>query len=434
MRTTVFMHAHAHQAEAARSLARTAVQLGHDVVIAGDHLDVADVTLVPANGSFGDALTAALPFITTDSVVLQLPDAAYSADSWERLLGPILRDEADVVVGHRSRRSLADRALESLAGFALDGLSLDAASGQKAARRQALVDTALLPGADEAQLLVKLAAQLYRFVEVRIDSTASLRGGFRQAARHARTFARYASTQDDADNTHEGYSTLANLEARAPNYNAWLGERFRAFAGQRILEIGAGIGTITAHLAPGREKVIALEVDPFYVRRLQNRFRGQPQVEPHLTDVALADWESLRAQNIDTIAMSNVLEHLPDEGKAAQSFARILQPAGRVLIFVPALPRLFGSLDEAVGHYRRYTPQSLSAVLERNGFEIEHLQWMNLVGIPGWVLNGQLLKRRVLPGLQLRVYDQVAPMLASLESRVKLPIGLSLFCVAKKKA
>jgi SAM-dependent methyltransferase len=431
MRTTVFMHAHAAHLEAARHFARAAHRLGHEVVIAGDHLNIADVTLVPANGSFGDALKAALPFISTDSVVLQKPDLSYTADSWERLVAPLLRDEADVVVGHRVTRSLADRALERVAEFALDGLRLDASSGQKAARRQALVDTVLGDGADEAQLLVKLAAQLYRFAQVTIDALAS-RGSLQTLAQ-ARTFARYASTQDDADNSHEGYSTLAKLEARAPNYNAWLGERFKAFAGQRILEIGAGIGTITAHLAAGRQKVIALEVDPFYVRRLQNRFRGQPQVEPHLSDIAVADWQTLRDEHIDTVVMSNVLEHLPDDAQAVQLFARILQAQGRLLIFVPALPALFGSLDEAVGHHRRYTAASLRAVLEHNGFEVEHLEWMNLLGIPGWLLNGMVLRRRVLPALQLRIYDRMAPALASLESRVRLPIGLSLFCVAKKR-
>ena len=51
-----------------------------------------------------------------------------------------------------------------------------------------------------------------------------------------------------------------------------------------------------ALLADGRQKVVALEVDPFYVRRLQNRFRGTPQVVPYLSDVALADFENLKRE------------------------------------------------------------------------------------------------------------------------------------------
>ena len=111
---------------------------------------------------------------------------------------------------------------------------------------------------------------------------------------------------------------------------------------------------------------------------------------------------------------------------------QILGVGGKALILVPARPMIFGALDEAVGHHRRYTPKSLRAVLESNGFEIEVLEWMNLVGIPGWFVNGKLLKRRAMPQLQLRFYDQLAPWLARAESMVKLPVGMSLFCVARR--
>ena len=56
---------------------------------------------------------------------------------------------------------------------------------------------------------------------------------------------------------------------------------------------------------------------------------------------------------------------------------------------------------------------------------------MNVAGIPGWFLNGRIFKRRAVPEFQLKVYDRIAPVLASIESRVKLPIGMSLFAVAE---
>ena len=102
-------------------------------------------------------------------------------------------------------------------------------------------------------------------------------------------------------------------------------------------------------------------------------------------------------------------------------------------MLVPALPTVFGAMDEAVGHYRRYTPQTLRGALEENGFEVQTLEWMNLLGIPGWWLNSRVLQRRAMPALQLRLYDQLAPMLARWEAKVSLPIGLSLFCVAKAR-
>jgi hypothetical protein len=42
-------------------------------------------------------------------------------------------------------------------------------------------------------------------------------------------------------------------------------------------------------------------------------------------------------------------------------------PGGRLIVSVPAWPRLFSSHDEHLGHYRRYTPRSLRAAVARAG-------------------------------------------------------------------
>ena len=63
--------------------------------------------------------------------------------------------------------------------------------------------------------------------------------------------------------------------------------------GRRVLEVGAGIGTITREIEAGLELLIALEVDRFYVQRLQNLFRGKPHVRPLLSGVEQADWARL---------------------------------------------------------------------------------------------------------------------------------------------
>jgi SAM-dependent methyltransferase len=353
----------------------------------------------------------------------------------DALLGPLERGEADVVLGRRPQRPLAERAVNRLAALALDGVSAtDALCPARAFRVEALAAEPLRGGGPdaEAEALVRLAAQRYRVVEVDVGPRPSRARS--EVVALARAYGRYASVQDAADNAHEGYSTLAHLEASAPNYNAWLGRTFDRWAGQRVLEVGAGIGTITAHLAPGRALVTALEVDPFYVRRLRNRFRGLPQVEPYESDVSLADWPALKARGFDTVVLSNVLEHIADDAAAVRRLGDILSPGGRLLLYVPALPALFGSLDEAVGHHRRYTPAALDALLRASGFDVLHLRWMNLVGIPGWLVNGRVLRRRVLPPLQLRLYDQLAPWLARAEAKVRLPVGLGLLCVAERRA
>jgi len=397
----------------------------------------AGLHVLHVQGGKGAAIRAALPRVTGAVTVLQDPDAAYAPDAYESLLGPLQADTADVVFGRRTAAGLApqllaERALGQVTRFVTDVAVSDPLSGVRAFRTDALRSVSLTSDDDavDAELVVKLAAQLYRFTEVALPLRAVPRRPRAARLSQLRTLVRYATVRDDADNQHEGYTTLERMDG-AVHYNQWLGRRFREHLGRRVLEIGSGIGTITRELEAGLELLIALEVDPFYVDRLKNLFRGHPHIRPYLSDVALADWESLRKERLDTIVLSNVLEHIPDDGAAVRRFRQILTPGGRVVILVPALPQLFGSIDEAVGHHRRYTPDTLRAVLEHNGFEVETLEWMNLVGMPGWFVNSRLLRRRSVPKLQLKLYDTLAPLFARAEAQVKLPVGMSLFAVAR---
>ncbi len=385
----------------------------------------------------GRAIRDALERVRSDITVIQDADPSYPTE-YERLIRPIAQDDADAVFARRTGggRPLADVALAHLANFVTDAPLVDPLSGQRAFRTEALKSVQLNADGDDIdpEIVVKLSAQLFRFAEVPVELPRFPRQPLLSQLARARTLLRYATTSNDADNLHEGYNTLARMDSGAPNYNAWLGRRFREHCGRRVLEIGAGIGTITAQIEAGRELVIALEVDRFFVDRLRNRFRGKPHIRPYLSDVALADWEGLRNERIDTIVLSNVLEHIPDDLGALRRFRQILQPGGSLVILVPALPALFGAIDEAVGHHRRYTAESLRRALEDTGFSIDTLEWMNLVGIPGWFVNSRLLRRRSVPPLQLRLYDRLAPYIARAESHVRLPIGMSLFAVARASA
>lgn len=383
----------------------------------------------------GSAIRQALPLLAGEVTVIQDPDPAYSTSTYPQLAAPIRGDAADAVFGARglSGRPLQDRALSKFTQFITEAPLTDPLSGQRAFRTEALRKLHLTSTGEDidAEIVVKLSAHLYRLAEVPIEVSGAPRTPASAHLQRARTLLRYATVQNDADNQHEGYNTLARMEG-APNYNAWIGRMLARYCGSRILEVGAGIGTITEQIEPGRELLIALEVDPFYVERLENRFRNKRHVRPMLTDVATADWKGLRSERLDTVVLTNVLEHIEDDVQALRNFRDTLLPGGRVVILVPALPALFGSMDEAVGHFRRYTPERLRAALEDAGFEIERLEWMNLAGIPGWWLNSRVFRRRAVPPLQLRLYDTFAPLLARAEELLPtLPIGMSLFAVGR---
>jgi SAM-dependent methyltransferase len=383
-----------------------------------------------ARGS-GAALRAGVPLLRGPVTVVQPPEI--EVKDYAALVADIYSDKVDVVVGRPS--SVSDGILAaavSRLGRMLAGLSGEAAIPGVTALRTSVLQSLGLVSDDErfeTELRVKLGARRFRFAEAQSGLRAVGRPSPRLVAR-AKAYLRYGLLANDADNIHDGYNTLARMD-EAPHYNAWLGRRMRSHLGPRVLEIGAGIGTITRELLVGRELIIALEADAFYVERLRNVFRDEPRVRPIHAPVEATDWDGLAKEHLNSVVLSNVLEHIEDDALAIRQFRRVLNPGGTLVIFVPALPALYGTIDRAIGHFRRYTPETLRKVIEAGGFRIENLEWMNILGIPGWFLNNRVFKRRSVPPLQLRVYDRIAPVLARTESAFKIPIGMSLLAVAR---
>jgi SAM-dependent methyltransferase len=148
--------------------------------------------------------------------------------------------------------------------------------------------------------------------------------------------------------------------AAAGRYNEWLLDRARPYLGTRVLEVGAGIGTFTPQLAEGRE-VVAVEPDPALAAQPRGRAAGATVVEGEVGDAPPGPY--------DSAVCFNVLEHIPDHAAALTSFRERLRPGGHLLLLVPAHPFLFGPIDKAFEHERRYAKRSLGSLLRETGYE-----------------------------------------------------------------
>jgi hypothetical protein len=125
------------------------------------------------------------------------------------------------------------------------------------------------------------------------------------------------------------------------------------------------------------------------------------------------------------------LEHIEDEHGALANARRILDASrGRLILLVPAHPALYGPLDEKLGHFRRYTRRALKDALTRAGFRIESMQWLNMLGMPGWWLNARVLRRDRLPSFQMAAYNVLSRVILPIENWIGPPVGLSLVAVA----
>jgi len=225
----------------------------------------------------------------------------------------------------------------------------------------------------------------------------------------------------------------AELEALrdAHNYYDAIFSFFGPYIGKRVVEVGAGIGNfsrVVLSRAPLSELTL-IEPAADLFPRLQQTFDGDKRVNvinARLEDIA----DSLTP---DSVVLVNVLEHCEDDRNLLGTIHRILPVGGTLLLFVPALPCLFGTFDKAVGHLRRYTKSSLGSLLRHVSFDIVGLRYFNMPGIVTWFVAGRVLRVKSVRRSVVQRYDRwIMPWLSKVEQRWAPPIGQGLVAIARK--
>jgi 2-polyprenyl-3-methyl-5-hydroxy-6-metoxy-1,4-benzoquinol methylase len=217
------------------------------------------------------------------------------------------------------------------------------------------------------------------------------------------------------------------------NYFAWQAELFAGHARGTIIDHGAGTGGLTsALLAAKLGHVVAVEPDPQLVEVLHAKLDAV--AEATVCAGTLDDYLAAHGPaSVDTIVSSNVIEHIADDVACLQAMFELLRPGGAVGLYVPARPELFGSLDRAVGHHRRYTKPELQRKLAQAGFRVERVQYRNLVSVLPWIITGQIMKLDKLGDGSLKLFDKVVfPVARWIEDRVPPAYGLNLVAIGVK--
>lgn len=220
--------------------------------------------------------------------------------------------------------------------------------------------------------------------------------------------------------------------AYARNYYRWIALQFAPHLGRSVVEVGAGQGTFSAQLLSlPIESLCLLEPAKNLVPTLTARFEDDPRV-----DVRRAYLEDLRPSSPpESIVAVNVLEHIEDDREWLACARSLLRPGGALLLFVPAMQGLYGSLDRAFEHYRRYALAGLRDLVGEAGFRIVTIRRVNSLGVAAWFLAGRVLRSTSLSMRSVSAYDRlVLPWLLRLEERVPPPIGQSILLAARADA
>jgi glycosyltransferase involved in cell wall biosynthesis len=397
------------------------------------------------NRGKGAALRRGIAEARGEIVIIQDADLEYEPSEYPRLIQPILDGHADVVYGSRfegyPRRVMmywhtaGNNLLTWLSNITTNLNLTDMETGYKVFRRDVIQSIRIDSESFgfEPEITAKIAQRGYRIYEVPISyhgreywegKKINWKDGFVAIW----TILKYGLFVRGASEP-GGYITLERMSALS-RYNKWIIDRIRPWVGSRVLEVGSGTGNMT-RLLYGRDLIVATELEPAYLHILANRFRRQPTVRVASFDLEKEPSEELRDCAFDTIVCLNVLEHIDSDVAALGRLFDLLTPGGRLLLLVPADQNLYGTIDKQVGHFRRYSRETLESAIRAAGFELQEMSHHNFFGRFGWWLNGRVLKRQHLPAAQSLIFDWLVPILRRIEP-ANPPKGLSLIAVAVK--
>jgi SAM-dependent methyltransferase len=216
--------------------------------------------------------------------------------------------------------------------------------------------------------------------------------------------------------------------------------------GYRVLEVGCGNGNVLRMLervCAGAE-VTGVELHDEGVGYARTRVRSR---------VLRADLFDLPfPERFNLVGLFDVLEHLPDDRAALAALRGATDPAGRIILTVPAYQSLWSHVDEVAGHYRRYTPATLRRAFTDAAWEVEYLSPFMLPLTPLMWAKRRLaaIRNRLRPAAravdsrtlavsELKVVPVVNPILYGLlaaeapllAAGCRLPVGTSLLAVAR---
>ena len=195
-----------------------------------------------------------------------------------------------------------------------------------------------------------------------------------------------------------------------------------------IIEVGAGCGSFTRrYYHPNLKNIILTEKDLNNINILKETFKDNNNVKVLHSSIDEID------DNFDSILYFHVLEHIEEDLVEIENAKKKLNDGGHLIIMVPAHQKIYGNLDKAVGHFRRY---------EKNFFKRDLLdlklidfKYLDTLGYFLYYLNKVFYKNETYPSdLKIFLWDKIfTPITIFVDFITRYNFGKCIIAVYKKK-
>ncbi len=398
------------------------------------------------NQGKGAAVRTAIQKASGDFSLIQDADLEYDPSEYPVLLQPLLDGRADAVFGSRYLAGSQTRILPfwhsminkflTLVSNMFSNLNLtDMETCYKVFRTDLLKSIPIRSDrfGFEPEITMKCSKRKLRIYEVPISYHGRTyeegkKIGWKDGVK-ALGVVLYFWLIDDLYIEPYGRGLLNNLTG-TPQYLAWVSRIVRQHIGDTVLELSAGIGNISGRLMGKRLRYVAAERDPLYLHALRNRFLRTPNVSVCRLDPAdSGDYDALDG-TFDTVLCLNVLEYADSPQQVLHASASRLNPGGSVVVLVPQGPGLYGSVDRALGHKRRFSQADIAGLFAAEGLTLERVHQVNRAGTVAWWLFGSVLGRKRINKVTLKLFDKTVWLWRRIDGLFPWR-GLSLIAVGR---
>ncbi len=237
------------------------------------------------------------------------------------------------------------------------------------------------------------------------------------------------------DDRHFGAADDLERLGTAQHFFDWVLDGFDPYLRGRLLEVGAGVGTITRKLSERYPTASIVALEP-----AANLYSDLASAAA-FTNGVQACQQTLRQhadevdEPFDAVLYLNVLEHIADDAGELRLAAGVLRPGGTLLVFGPALEWLYSELDHKAGHYRRYTVAQARRLAVDAGLEVVSARYLDLLGVLPYLVVYRLLRRTEITGSTMWGYDRLVVPLSRAVQRAlgdEPPLGKNIVLVARK--